>query len=191
MPPFCAQVSLQRRVGLPASSGIRRSSSRCAPCWRRPSTRRRPAAPARTSVGAQAGVFLLEACRTARSSDRRSDSAAGTSSSPKRGSSRSRSPAKTLRIDEVAEIVTDQRDDAVLLRDERAAVRLGAGVPLRPFLAQQQVLRIGCQVDAERDQVLMVAVFGRARHRWRRRAASCSRGSSGRTRCGRACVPPR
>ena len=72
---------------------------------------------------------------------------------PKRGSSRSRSPAKTTRIDEVAQVVADQRDDAVVSGDECAAGSLVAVAPFRTFAAQQHALRIRSGIDAEGDQV--------------------------------------
>ena len=82
---------------------------------------------------------------------------------------------KDLRIDEVAEVVADQRHDAVVSRDERAALRLGAAVPFGPLAAQQQALRIGRGIDAERHQVAHGRGLGRARIGRRWAAASCSR----------------
>ena len=47
---------------------------------------------------------------------------------------------KDLRIDEVAEVVADQRHDAVVSGDGRAPQRLVAVVPFRAFAAQQHAL---------------------------------------------------
>ena len=65
-----------------------------------------------------------------------------------------------LRIDEIAEVVADQRHDAVVSGDERAALRLVAVVPFGPLAAQQHALPdpgAGSMPSATR--LRMVAVF--------------------------------